>query len=350
MNLKWGSDFNFIKMRESRLSLLLIISLSILVVCFLALGIWGYQFYSRVDKIVMKPVLKKSDSLTQDSLLKIYTVTIKNLEEKLGTTYNNAGALEDTLNVRLDDYYRLKNEVSNMLTNPKSDEDFVNANSKIQELQVAMDALRKTNANVSEENKRLYQILANMKNTAREDDKKTVIVSTPKSLTPNKNVTPKFVSNTVPYKSPEKQISKTPSPSSIAAIPATTSSNPEIKTNSDVLISDIALSKSKINNANNLELVGSFAVKSSLQNNKSTDIMVVVTQPDGKVVQKSNWESGSFNSQDGKKIYSCKFKIEGNNKEVKKIKFTLPADQSLQGNYSIQLYNNGQRIGSSSSN
>ncbi|MEO5967096.1 MAG: hypothetical protein ABIP68_09765 [Ferruginibacter sp.] len=337
-------------MRESRLSLLLIISLSILVLCFLALGIWGYQFYNRVDKIVMKPVIKKSDSLTQDSLLKIYTVTIKNLEEKLGTTYNNAGALEDTLNIRLDDYYKLKSEVSSMLTNPKSDEDFINANNKIQELQVAMDALRKTNANVTEENKRLYQILANMKSSANEVEKKSVVATTPKSLTPKKIVTSKFASNSLPYKSPEKQIVKSSTTTIIKDVPEKGKTKYEIISNSDVLISEIDLSKSKSNSTNNLELVGTFAVKSSSQNNKSTDIMVVVTQPDGKVVQKSNWESGSFNSQEGKKIYSCKFKIEGDLKETKKFKFTLPADQSIQGNYSIQLYNNGQRIGSSSTN
>lgn len=338
-------------MRESRLSLLLIISLAILVVCFLAIAIWGYQFYNKVDRIVMKPVIKKSDSVSQDSLLKIYTLTIKNLEEKLGTTYDNAGALEDTLNVRLDDYYRLKSEVSGMLTNPKSDEDFAKANGKIQELQVAMESLRKTNANVTEENKRLYQILANMKNTAQENERKVAVTSAPKSLIPKKKVPTKLVTNTVPYSSPEKQVTKTKTANqSTTPVTATSSVKPEIKPNSDVFITDIDLEKSKLNNSNNSEIVGSFAVKSSLQNNSSTDIMVVVTQPDGKVIQKSNWESGTFNSQDGKKIYSCKFKIDGTNKDAKKIKFTLPANQTLQGNYSIQVYHNGQKIGSSISN
>lgn len=326
-------------MRESRLSLLLIISLSILIICFLALGIWGYQFYNKVDRIVMKPVIQKTDPIYQDSLLKIYTHTIKSLEEKLGTTYDNAGALEDTLNVRLNDYYRLKAEVSGMLTNPKSDQDFSNANSKIQELQTAMEALRKTNADVTEENKRLYQVLASMKNSSNQN-KKVVVSTTPKSLIPKKKVSPKYVSN-IPYSAPVKPISTGTQTSTPAPI---TTAKQIVKKNPEILISNINLERSFGNKEGKNEIVGSFAVKSISANNNPTDIIVVVSQPDGKVIQKSNWESGSFNSSEGKKIYSCKFKIEGSNKEPKKIKFSLPTNESLQGNYTIQVYHDGDKI------
>lgn len=314
-------------MRDSKISILLIISFSIVFISMAVLGIWGYQFYNKVDKITTKPVAEKERKENQDSLIKIYTSTIKELERKLGATYDSAGALEDSLNIRLTDYYRLKAEVGGMLVNPKSEEDFTNAKSKIEELQIAMEALRKTNADVTEENKRLYQILSEMKKNQPAKTTSVKIAPPVKTKVETKIPTSVQTKKTTTAPVVRNKVETTPAVS---------------KPNADFTISDIGLEESQNNS-----LTASFSVKPSAVNNITSDVMVVVISPEGKVIQKSNWESGSFNTEDGKKIYSYKVKIDGSSKDLKKIKFTLPADKATPGNYTIQLYHNGNKIGTS---
>ena len=91
------------------------------------------------------------------------------------------------------------------------------------------------------------------------------------------------------------------------------------------------------------KLVGSFTVKSNMT--ARCDIVVVVVQPNGQVLQKSAWESGSFETPEGKKIYSCKIRCETARGENKQLNFSLTADKYLKGKYTMQIYHNGVLIG-----
>ena len=71
------------------------------------------------------------------------------------------------------------------------------------------------------------------------------------------------------------------------------------------------------------------------------DIMIVVVQPNGQVLQKSPWESGSFETNEGKKVYSCKIRCETARGENKQYNFSLTADKFYKGNYVMQVYHNG---------
>ena len=68
-------------------------------------------------------------------------------------------------------------------------------------------------------------------------------------------------------------------------------------------------------------------------------------QPDGRVLKNSEWDSGSFNTPDGKKIYSYKLSFNYAKGEQKQLLFSLKADKYQKGNYTMQVYYNGIMIG-----
>jgi hypothetical protein len=93
------------------------------------------------------------------------------------------------------------------------------------------------------------------------------------------------------------------------------------------------------------KLVGSFVVQNDNSQNNNAEVIVVVLQPDGQVLQKSAWESGTFSTRDGKKIYSCKMRFDYNKGEAKHLIFSLTSDKYMKGNYIMQIYHNGTMIG-----
>ena len=93
------------------------------------------------------------------------------------------------------------------------------------------------------------------------------------------------------------------------------------------------------------KFTGSFTVKNNLNQFNNAEIIVVVLQPDGRVMQSSTWETGTFDTPEGRKIYSSKFHFEYSSGESKHLSFSLSAEKYLKGEYIIQIYYNGMIIG-----
>ena len=79
-------------------------------------------------------------------------------------------------------------------------------------------------------------------------------------------------------------------------------------------------------------------------NSGSGEIMLVVIQPDGAVLQTSDWETGIFYTSAGKQIYTKKLRFNSNDADIKKIDFSLQADKYLPGKYTVELYYGGALI------
>ena len=95
--------------------------------------------------------------------------------------------------------------------------------------------------------------------------------------------------------------------------------------------------------ADNAEkMVGTFVVK-NLPAKGNGELLIVVLQPDGKVVKNSVWESGTFETIEGKKIYSRKIITETATEE-KQLNFSLTPDRFLKGDYTMQIWYNGSMI------
>jgi hypothetical protein len=74
-------------------------------------------------------------------------------------------------------------------------------------------------------------------------------------------------------------------------------------------------------------------------------VHVVVIQPNGQVLKNSAWESGAFETAEGRKIYSYQVRFDYAKGETKPLRFSIGSDRFMQGNYTMQLYYNGHIIG-----
>ena len=93
------------------------------------------------------------------------------------------------------------------------------------------------------------------------------------------------------------------------------------------------------------KLVVSFDVKNRIIQPGTTDIYVVVTGPDGKPV--TSTPSGTFNTRDeGTMPFTAKLPVTLETAKSKNVQFSFaPTDHFQQGNYKIEIYQNGFLIG-----
>ena len=82
-------------------------------------------------------------------------------------------------------------------------------------------------------------------------------------------------------------------------------------------------------------------------NNTSSDpeVVVVIRQPDGKVIQKNSWESGLIQTTEGRSIYSCKLRLDAAPGESKKMEVSLETPGLQPGLYTFSIYHEGLLIG-----
>ena len=239
---------------------------------------------------------------SKDSLLKLYTILNGQPAKVLDSALNNADSLKGLLDAKLLEFYNLQKEISAVLKDSSANSNKRIAQQKISRLQQKMDALR----------------IGNRAN---------VLVSggaaTDKEIRGKDNE--------------EKRLA------------ASTNAGGDVFVLSDLRFSAIQISNDKEEptfRANETEkLSGNFKIKSKRAQSITSEIMIVVVQPDGKVVQNSTWETGTFETTEGKKIYSSKLRFDYSAGELKQLNFSLTPERYLPGNYTIKIYHNGILIG-----
>ena len=301
-------------MRDTKSLSLLLLSSVLFLLSIILLCTWGYQYYHQIQEDKTKDQIAKNtpqvvpDS-TRDSLLKIYRTTLTSFDSRLDSTSNNADSLTGSLDINLKEFYKLRDEIAVLLQEKSSVVDINLARKKITELQQKVDQLRYRNSDVETENRKLKAILEELAKQTQGAEQ-----NSKQAERENKNLTAKI--------------------NALVSI-STTNLTLAALANNDQQETNVAEQTEK--------LVGSFTVKSNISS--KCDIVVIVVQPDGQVLQKSAWETGSFETTNGKKIYSCKLRCETAKGEGKQLSFSLTADKYLKGNYSMQIYHNGILIG-----
>lgn len=310
-------------MRDAKSLLLLLVSLLLVLVSFILIWTWGYRYYTRADeyKVNAKIVLSDSNNLAnriRDSLQKVYDETLNKLDAQLDSTIINSDSLKTELETKLSEFYRLSNEIKGLLKNRNSSQNFNVAKQKLGELQNKVEDLKDKNQVVDDENSKLGTIVEQL----------------------NKG------ENAIPVKNVKPGNSET-------NIPAERSNPVYAVFNA----SDLKLTALMINNESETEtsfadrtnkLVGTFTVTNNISQLSSVEMMVVVLQPDGSILKNSEWDSGSFDTPDGKKIYSYKLNFNYSKGEQKRLLFSLKAGKCQKGNYTMQVYYNGTMIGKAS--
>jgi TolA-binding protein len=307
-------------MRDARSLILLLVSLLLVLVSFVLIWTWGYRFYNKNDefKVAAKLVITDSNALAnriRDSLQKVYNETLYKLDTQLDSTLLNSDSLKKQLDIKLAEFYRLSGEITAILNRRNNNyADIDMAKKKIGELQNKADDMRDKNQVVDSENKKLTEILDQVQKTE-------------KGL--EKNIKQGNAENNV----------------------AVEKSNPaySVFTASEMKLSAITVNDEKESETffadQTKKLVGAFTVTNNNSQLSSAEVIVVVQQPDGRVLKNSEWESGSFSTPEGKKLYSYKLNFNYSKGEPKRLYFSLKADTYQKGNYTMQVYYNGTMIG-----
>ena len=308
-------------MRDTKSSLLLVLSLFLLSISLVLLSIWGFHFYTTTQKdkeqtnaaIDIPSSAIATSNTFHDSLQKIYTATIGELNTRIDSTKNTANYPAVNEENKLIEINKLKEEIAVILKDNYNIADLGTAREKIVDLQQKVEQLQNRNLDVEKENKRLSALLEQLINKKGEADQ-----SIKQPVTANKIPTDK-----------------------IMEAPA-------------FFASDLRLSALRINDNNKEEetseadetekLAGSFIVKGRINQNSNADIIVVVVQPNGQVLQNSIWEAGTFDTPEGKKNYSDKLHFEYSKGETKRLLYSLTTDKFQAGNYIVQIYYNGSVI------
>jgi len=283
---------------------------------------WVYHLYDKTmyskrrTEIYIKDSIAVADAV-RDSLQKIYSYTISDLDSKLESTASNADSLKGQLDTKLEEIYKLRNDIGVILKNRNASQaDLSKARNLIEELQKKVDALREQNTDMEAERKRLTGVMEQLN-----DDMKGLEQNAKRLNEENKKLIEKI------------NIASVFVASEINLTPVTVKNSRETETNEAKRTSKFVIS---------------FTVQNNISETDNSEVVIIVTQPDGQVLQNSVWDGGTFETRnEGKKTYSLKFKFEYQKGEAKHLVFSLNADSYDKGNYKLQIYHNGILIGSS---
>ena len=92
----------------------------------------------------------------------------------------------------------------------------------------------------------------------------------------------------------------------------------------------------------------SFDVDNRIAQSGTTDIYVLVVGPDGKPISIEALHSGTFTTrEEGDKSFTAKLPVELETAKRKNVEFQFTPGSFQQGNYTVQIYQNGFKIGES---
>jgi len=301
-------------MRDTKSLLLILLSFGLV-------GTWVYHLYDKTKYSKQRTEIYIKDSIAvaegiQDSLHKLYSSTITNLDAELDSTKSNAGQLKGELGNKLSEINRLKAEIAAILKkNNVKKEDIELARKKTTELQLLVQQLTSRNNTVEEEKQQISVALDNV-NIQMKNMEGNV-----QQLTNENKVLAEKVT-----------IASTFNASEISLTPVAVRNDKEKETSAADKVS---------------KLVVSFAVQNNISDEPVSEIYVVITQPDGKVLKTDVWDAFSIDTRkEGKKSYTRKVRFDYERGENKKLLFSLNADDYMKGNYKLQVYHNGYMIGS----
>jgi predicted nucleic acid-binding Zn-ribbon protein len=301
-------------MKDIKTSLLAMLSVGLV-------GTWIYHLYDKTQYASQRKEVFIKDSIAvaeavQDSLQQLYARSMQSLDRKLDSAQFGADSLRFTLETKMVEINRLRNEINSILKNRgASQSDMLMARQKISELQTLVDEMKGQKLSLEEEKLKLAETMSRLNgeiNGLQDNVKK--LGDENKSLSDKMNLASLFVA------------------SEIKLNPVTVKNDKEVETTQ-------AKKTSK--------LVISFTVQNNMTDYDATDVFIIITQPDGKVLTPDVWESATpMTTHSGdRKNYTRKVRFEYSKSEAKQMTFSINADAYQVGAYSLQLYHKGYKIG-----
>ena len=286
-------------------------------------GTWVYHLYDKTQysqqrtKVYIKDSAAIADAV-RDSLRIIYASTIDSMDNKLVVTQTGNDSLKNQLEVTFGEMNQLKSQVNNILKNRNvSREDLALARQKVNELQQKVDELNGTNSSISDEKNRLsnqMQQLTVQMETLRQNVQ--TLSEQNQSLSEQVKLSSIFIAS-------------------------------EMNLNAVNIKSDKEEETSVAKKAD--RFVASFVVQNLVNEYTNAEVVIVVLQPDGNVLQISDWNTGNFQTVlQGMKSYTRLVKFDYTKGEEKQIIFSLNPEKFQKGTYKFQVWHKGVMIGQTS--
>ncbi|HET6996146.1 MAG TPA: hypothetical protein VFI06_14235, partial [Chitinophagaceae bacterium] len=292
-------------------------SLLLLLLSFGLVATWIYHLYdkSNYSRPVPESYTRSDSSTARDSIQETYSAMLNNMDLRLDSSRNSSDSLRAELENKINEVNRLKVEISNILKSPKTtSSELIVARQKMQEMEEIIRQLREENTALELEKRQLSTRLDQMsgeadnlqKNIRRLDDEN-------KGLKENVKNASVFVASALHFTTFH------------------TKSEKEQET-------------SQAKKAN--KFVASFILQNNLNEYPNAEVMIVINEPDGRVLQSSAWDSGTFDTKtEGRKNFTRKMKFDYTKGDQKALIFTLDFDTFQKGTYILQIWHNGIKIG-----
>ena len=130
-------------MRDTKSLLLLLVSLLLVLVSFVLIWTWGYNYYA---KPIQKQAVNGNSCNPAGTIAtskgffakSVYCYLIQ-MDMQLDSTLNNSDSLNTELDIKLTEFYRLRNEIAAILKSQAESNNLSVAKRKIDELQAKVD-------------------------------------------------------------------------------------------------------------------------------------------------------------------------------------------------------------------
>ena len=279
------------------------------------LGTWGYLLYdkNKTSEQLEQKDLQATTAMTQrDSIQFAYNDALGRLDSITGANNN----LEGQLSSSNSEISKLKNEINRILRNKNATQAELNkARQMIAELNDKIGNLEAEVARLTGENQELVA-----SNTQLSSEKE-VLTQNLQTTTEEKDQ----LANTV-------DVGSTFSASNIQITPVNEKKSGKEKVTTTAKRVD--------------KLVISFDVENRIAKSGPSDMYVIVTAPDGKVISDPSLGSGTLTTrQDGDKEFTSKVSVEYEQGTRKNVQVPLREKDFKTGDYKIEIYQNGFKIG-----
>jgi len=281
---------------------------------------WIYHIYDKTVYSQRKTEIYEKDPLSvanavKDSLDKLYSAAIRELDTRLDSSRSNAASLQSRLDNKLQEINKLKLEISNILGKRNfSKSDLGLARQKIGELQKKVEDLNDQNLSMEEEKKQLGNTLLQL--TQNVD---SLQLNIRRLSVENEALNEKVKLANVFIASEVK----------IEAV--------EVKGSSEENTSQAKKAD---------KFVASFIVQNRVNQFSNVEVTTVLIKPDGQVMQSTVWDSGTFDAKnEGRKNFTRKIKFDYEKGEQKYLLFTVDTEKCQKGTYTFQVWHNGIMIG-----
>jgi len=276
------------------------------------LGSWAYFLMkiNRSDKDVLSKTEEGVHYMSQrDSLENLYKFTLDKYDSV--TVANND--LSGKLTGKQTEITKLKVEINSILKKKNATQsELARAKTLIDELNTQIETLQAENARLTGENQTLTT-------------EKTQLIVEKDTLTANLNTTQaekKVLEQTV-------DVGSTFSASNISIIPLNEKNGGKEKETTTAKKVD--------------KLVVSFDVENRIAKSGPADMYILVTAPDGKIIDASG---GTFTTrEEGDKTFTSKLTVPYEQGKRQNVQLPLVQDKFQTGDYKIQVYHNGFKIG-----